>query len=136
MIIKSKEKSTINGETKPMYVLDTDALTVTVNDFDFYPMELVHSFSSDQIKYHLHYVAEYHPDRLRRLVNSGEILNYLLDLEIAVDEALERQVNKWKANDREYLNAVAVGDMDKANGLENMLRLCAREPIFAAMMYV
>ena len=105
MIIRRKEKSTINGETKPMYVLDTDALTVTVNDLDFYPMELVTSFSSDQIKYHLH-------------------------------EALERQVNKWKSTDQEYLNAVAVGDTDKANGLENMLRLCAREPIFAAMVYV
>ena len=136
MIIRSKEKSTINGETKPMYVLDTDALTVTVNDLDFYPMELVTSFSSDQIKYHLHYAAEYHPDGLRRLVNSGEILNYLLDLEIAVEEALERQVNKWKAKDQEYLNAVAAGDMNKANGLENMLSLCAREPIFAAMVYV
>ena len=136
MVIRSKEKSTINGETKPMYVLDTNALTVTVNDLDFYPMELVTSFSSDQIKYHLHYVAEYHPDRLRRLVNNGEILNYLLELEIAVDEALERQVNKWKSTDQEYLAAVAAGDMDKANGLENMLRLCAREPIFAAMVYV
>ena len=119
-----------------MYVLDTNALTVTVNDLDFYPMELVTSFSSDQIKYHLHYAAEYHPDRLRRLVNNGEILNYLLDLEIAVEEALERQVNKWKANDREYLAAVAAGDMDKANGLENMLRLCAREQFLASVGYV
>ena len=41
MVIRSKEKSTINGETKPMYVLDTNALTVTVNDLGFYPMELV-----------------------------------------------------------------------------------------------
>lgn len=136
MIIRSKEKTTFNGETMHMYVLDTNALTVTVNDPELYPMGLVTSFSTDQIKYHLHYAAEYHPDRLRKLVNNGEILNYLLDLEIAVEEALERQVNKWKANDQEYLNTVAAGDMDKAKGLENILRLCAREPIFAAMVYV
>lgn len=134
MIIRNKEKIQVNGKNKSMWVLDTDALTVTHNTHDAEPS--VTAFSSDHIKYHLHYVAEYHPDRLRKLVNSGEILNYLLDLEIAVDEALERQVGKWKANDQEYLNAVAAGDMDKANGLENMLRLCAREPIYAAIVYV
>lgn len=36
----------------------------------------------------------------------------------------------------DYLNAVAARDTDKAKGLENMLRLCAREPIFEAMVYV
>ena len=39
-------------------------------------------------------------------------------------------------NDVEYLKAVAVGDLAKAGGLENMDRLCAREPIYAAMVYV
>lgn len=40
------------------------------------------------------------------------------------------------ANDAEYLRAVAVSDLAKARGLENMDRLCAREPIYAAMVYV
>ena len=44
--------------------------------------------------------------------------------------------HKWKAADREYLEAMAVGNFSKAQGLENMLRLCAREPIYAAMVYV
>lgn len=39
-------------------------------------------------------------------------------------------------NDSEYLRAVAVGDLAKARGLENMDRLCAREPVYAAMVYV
>lgn len=134
MIIRSKEKIQVNGKNKSVWVLDTDALTVTHNTPDAEPS--VTAFSSNHIKYHLHYSAEYRPDRLRRLVNSGEIMKYLIDLDKAVEEALERQVNKWKANDQEYLDAVAAGDTDKANGLENMLRLCARKPIFAAMVYV
>ena len=39
-------------------------------------------------------------------------------------------------NDTEYLKAVAVGDLAKARGLENMDRLCAREPVYEAMVYV
>lgn len=134
MIIRSKERIQVNGKNKSVWVLDTDALTVTHNTPDAEPS--VTAFSSDHIKYHLHYSAEYRPDRLRRLVNSGEIMKYLIDLDKAVEEALERQVEKWKAADKEYLEAVAVVDFRNAQGLENMLRLCARESIFAAMVYV
>lgn len=134
MIIRSKEKIQVNGKNKSVWVLDTDALTVTHNTPDAEPS--VTAFSSDHIKYHLHYSAEYRPERLKKLVNSGAILDYMIDLDKAVEEALERQVNKWKANDQEYLNAVATGNMDKTKGLENMLRLCAREPVFEAMVYV
>ncbi|MDE6004145.1 MAG: hypothetical protein K2G88_02015 [Oscillospiraceae bacterium] len=134
MIIRSKEKIQVNSKNKPVWALDTDALTVTHNTPDTEPS--VTAFSSDHIKYHLHYSVEYRPERLRRLVNRGEILDYLIDLDKVVEEALERQVNKWKAHDQEYLDAVTAGDMDKARGLENMLRLCAREPVFNAMVYV
>ena len=134
MIIRSKEEVQVNGKNKPVWVLDTDALTVTHNTPDAEPM--VTAFSSDHIKYHLHYSAEYHPDRLRKLVNDGTILSYLTDLDRSVAEALEHQVEKWKAEDRKYLETVAVGDLSKAQGLENMLRLCAREPVYAAMVYV
>lgn len=134
MIIRSNEKIQVNGKNKPMWVLNTDELTVIHNTPDAEPS--VTAFSSDHIKYHLHYSAEYRPERLKKLVNSGEILTYLIELDKAVEEALERQVNKWKANDQDYLDAVASGDTEKARGLENMLRLCAREPVFGAMVYV
>jgi predicted adenine nucleotide alpha hydrolase (AANH) superfamily ATPase len=49
---------------------------------------------------------------------------------------MERQVEKWKSADREYLVAVAVGDFRKAQGLENMFRLCAREAVYEGMVYV
>ena len=134
MIIRSKDKVKVNGKNKPVWELDTDALSVTHNTPDAEPS--VTEFSSDHIKYHLHYSAEYRPARLRKLVNDGTILTYLTDLDHAVAEAVERQVEKMLANDQEYLRAVAVGDLAKARGLENMDRLCAREPVYAAMVYV
>ena len=134
MIIRIKDKVQVNGNNKPVWVLDTDALTVTYNTADAEPS--VTTFSSEHIKYHLHYSAEYRPARLRKLVNEGTILSYLTDLDRSVTEAVERQVSKMLENDTEYLRAVAVGDLAKARGLENMDRLCAREPAYAAMVYI
>ena len=51
-------------------------------------------------------------------------------------KAIERQVGKMLENDTEYLRDVAVGDLSKARGLENMDRLIARDPVYAAMVYV
>ena len=115
-------------------MLDTDTLTVTHNTPDSEPS--VTTFSSDHIKYHLHYSEEYRPARLKKLVNDGTILSYLTNLDRSVAEAIERQVGKMLENDTEYLKAVAVGDLAKARGLENMDRLCAREPVYEAMVYV
>ena len=134
MIVRSKDKIQLNGKSKHVWVLNTDTLTVTHNTPDAEPS--VTAFSSEHIKYHLHYSAEYRPDRLRKLVNDGTILVYLTELDRSVTEAIERQVSIMLENDAEYLRAVAVGDLAKARGLENMDRLCAREPIYAAMVYV
>ncbi|WP_456113370.1 hypothetical protein [Ruminococcus sp.] len=133
MIIRSKDKVQVNGKSRSIWVLNTDALTVTHNTPDAEPS--VTTFSSDHIKYHLHYSAEYHPARLKKLVNDGAILGYLTELDRSVAEAIKRQVGKMLENDVEYIRAVAVGDLAKARGLENMDRLCAREPIYATMVY-
>ena len=90
MIIRSKDKVQINGKNKPVWVLDTYALTVTHNTADAEPS--VTAFSSDHIKYHLHFSAEYRPERLKKLVNDGTILSYLTELDRSVAEAIERQV--------------------------------------------
>lgn len=124
MIIRSKDKISVNGKNKSVWVLDTNALTVTHDAADAEPT--VTAFHSEHIKYHLHYSAEYRKDRLRKLVNSGEILSYLTELDKSVENALERQVEKWKADDKEYQQALAVGDVGRAEGLENMMKLCAR----------
>lgn len=134
MIIRSKDKISVNGKNKSVWVLDTDALTVTHNAADAEP--IVTAFRSEHIKYHLHYLAEYRKDRLRKLVNSGDILSYLTELDKSVENALERQVEKWKAADKEYQQALAVGGVAKAEGLENMMRLCAREAVYADLVYV
>ena len=134
MIIRSKDKINVNGKNNPVWILDTDALTVTQNTPDAKPNVTV--FNSDHIKYHLHYSAEFRPARLKKLVNDGTILSYLTNLDHSVTDAIERQVGMMLENDTEYLRAVEVGDLAKARGLENMDRLCAREHIYAAMVYV
>ena len=90
MIIRSKDKVQVIGKNKSVWVLDTNALTVTHNTVDTEPT--VTAFSSDHIKYHLHYSAEYRPARLKKLVNDGTILSYLTELDRSVAEAIERQV--------------------------------------------
>lgn len=134
MIIRSKDKVQVIGKNKSVWVLDTNALTVTHNAVDAEPT--VTAFHSEHIKYHLHYSAEYRKNRLRKLVNSGEILGYLTELDKAVENAMERHVEKWKADDKEYQQSLAVGDLCKAQGLENMFRLCAREAVYADLVYV
>lgn len=134
MIIRSKDKVQVIGKNKSVWVLDTNALTVTHNTVDAEPT--VTAFHSEHIKYHLHYSAEYRKNRLRKLVNNGEILGYLTELDKSVENAMERQVEKWKADDKEYQQSLAVGDLCKAQGLENMFRLCAREVVYADMVYV
>lgn len=134
MIIRSKDKVQVNGRNKSVWILDTNALTVTHSTTDTEPT--VTAFSSDHIKYHLHYSAEYRKDRLRKLVNNGEILSYLIELDRSIAETVERQVEMWKTTNKEYLEAVEVGDFHKTQGLENMLRLCARESIYEDMVYV
>lgn len=92
MIIRSKDKVQVNGKDKSIWTLDTDALTVIHNTADTEPT--VTTFSSEHIKYHLHYSAEYHIARLKKLVNDGTILSYLIDFDRSVAEAVERQVGK------------------------------------------
>ena len=134
MIIRSKDKISVNGKNKSVWVLDTNALTVTHDAADAEPT--VTAFHSEHIKYHLHYSAEHRPTRLKKLVNDGTILGYLIELDRSVAESIECQVGKMLENDVEYIRAVAVGDLTKARGLENMDRLIAREPIYATMVYV
>ena len=124
MIIRSKDKVQVIGKNKSVWVLDTNALTVTHDAADAEPT--VTAFHSEHIKYHLHYSAEYRKNRLRKLVNSGEILSYLTELDKSVENALERQVEKWKADDKEYQQALAVGDVGRAEGLENMMKCLMR----------
>lgn len=119
----------------PLWRLDTNTVTIT----HFNPDTLTEkskTYSTDFIRYHLHYSDNKCPDRLRRLVNEGRIIEYLDELETSITAALNRQVERWKASDKEYQLAVLNGDTEKAEGLENCLLLMAREIVFECMVYI
>lgn len=134
---KSKHKAYNPKKKKdvPLWILDTNFLTVTSFNPDNCTEERK-TYHSDCIKYHLHYTADKYPDRLRRLVNEGEIIQYLDDLELKVSEAISRQVELWKQTDSCYQKAVLIGDAKKMIGLENCFVGMAREIMFECMVYI
>lgn len=102
----------------PIWRLDTNTLTVTLFNADTLTEEHK-TYHTDYIKYHLHYSDSKYPDRLRRLVNEGRIIQYLDDLELKVSEAIAHQVERWKKSDSCYQKAILSGDAEKIHGLEN-----------------
>ena len=119
----------------PLWRLDTTTITVT----HFTPntqSEERKTYHTDFIRYHLHFSDSHCPDRLRRLVNEGKIVQYLDDMEWKVSEAISRQVELWKQNDSCYQKAVLIGDAEKMLGLENCFVHMARESVFEFMVYI
>lgn len=119
----------------PLWSLDTNTMTVTHFDADT-QIEENKTYNTDFIRYHLHFSDSHCPDRLRRLVNEGIIIQYLDDMELKVSEAISRQVELWKQNDSCYQKAVLSGDAKKMLGLENCFISMAREIIFDCMVYI
>jgi adenine-specific DNA-methyltransferase len=62
----------------PIYV-DITTNTVTHYDADTHK-ESVKTYHSDSVNYHISFSASKYPDRLRKLVNNGQIIVYLDDL--------------------------------------------------------
>lgn len=119
----------------PIWRLDTNTVTVT----HFNPDTLTEehkTYHTDYIMYHLHYLDSKYPDRLRRLVNEGKIVEYLDELELKVGEAISRQVERWEKSDGCYQKAILSGDTEKMLGLENCFVGMAREIIFECMVYI
>ncbi len=130
MIFESKQ--TVNG--KPVWTVDTEKLTVTHTTKTGETEQ--HSFWHDCVKYHLHYCEEYYPERLQKLVDSGEIYRYLNELDIKVTDAVGEQAELLMRNNREYQIANEIGDLYKVGAIGNACRQDAREMVFAAMVYV
>lgn len=110
-------------------------MTVTLFNADTQTEESK-TYNTDFIKYHLHYSDSKCPDRLRRLVNNGRIVQYLDDMERKVSDAISRQVELWKQTDSCYQKAVLSGDAEKMLGLENCFVYMAREAVFECMVYI
>lgn len=119
----------------PIWKLNTNTVTITHFNADTLTVESK-TYHADYIRYHLHFSDSHCPDRLRRLVNEGKIIQYLNDLELKVDEAISRQVELWKHTDSCYQKAVLSGDTEKMLGLENCFVGMAREIIFECMVYI
>ncbi len=119
----------------PQWRLDTNTVTVTHFDADTQTEESK-TYTVDFIRYHLHFSDSKSPDRLRRLVNEGKIIQYLDDIELKVSEAISRQVELWKQTDSCYQSAVLSGDAEKMLCLENCFVGMAREIIFECKVYI
>ena len=119
----------------PLWSLDTNTMTVTHLNVDILAVESK-TYSTDFIRYHLHFSDSHCPDRLRRLVNEGRIVQYLDDMEMKVSEAITRQVEIWKQTDIYYQKAALSGDAEKMLGLENCFVYMAREIVFECMVYI
>lgn len=134
-----KSEQTVYDPRKKKYVplwrLDTNTVTVTHFNPDTLTIESK-TYHTDFIRYHLHYSDSKNPDRLRRLVNDGKIIQYLNDMELKVSEAIARQVEIWKQTDSCYQRAAISGDAEKMLGLENCFISMAREVVFECMVYI
>ena len=119
----------------PLWRLDTNTVTVTHFNPDT-QTEKSKTYNTDFIRYHLHFSDSHCPDRLRRLVNQGKIVEYLDDMEHKVGDAISRQVELWKKTDNYYQTAVLAGDENEANGIENCFINMAREIVFENMVYI
>ena len=127
--------SSLKRKYVPLWRLDTNTMTVTKFNADTQNEESK-TYHTDFIRYHLHFSDSHCPDRLRRLVNEGMIIQYLDDMELKVGEAIARQVELWKQTDSCYQKAVFADDADKMLGLENCFISMAREVGFECMVYI
>lgn len=119
----------------PLWRLDTNTMNVTHFNIDTQTEESK-TYHTDFIRYHLHFSDSRYPDRLRRLVNEGKIIQYLDDIELKVSEAISRQVELWKQTDSCYQKAVLTDDSEKMLGLESCFISMAREAVFECMVYI
>ncbi len=127
--------STLKKKSIPLLRLDTKTITVTHFNIDTQTEESK-TYHTDFIRYHLHFSDSHCPDRLRKLVNEGKIVQYLDDMELRVSEAISRQVKLWKQTDSCYQKAVLSGDAERMLGLENCFVYMAREAVFECMVYI
>ena len=134
---KSEQTAYSFMKKKPIPLWSLDTNTVTVTHFNANTQtEESKTYHTDFIRYHLHYSDSKCPDRLRRLVNEGKIIQCLDDMELKVGEAISRQVELWKQTDSCYQKAVFANDAEKMLGLENCFISMAREAVFECMVYI
>ena len=83
---------------------------------------------------HIQYIEDKNPDRLQKLVDSGELYDYLMDLYDRVEDAITEQKDLWVGND-DYYRTIARNDPITAAGIVNMYEMQARQVVYEAMIY-
>ncbi len=127
--------SPLKKKSVPLWRLDTNTVIVTYFNAATQTEESK-TYHTEFIRYHLHFSDSHCPDRLRKLVNEGKIIQYLDDMERKVSDAITRQVELWKQTDSCYQKAVISGDAERMLGLENCFVYMAREAVFECMVYI
>lgn len=135
-MIFASEKMAYDGKsyTSPIWQLDTDNYTVIHINEATGKKERT-PFHNDCTRYHISYTVERCPERFEKLVNSGEILEYLETFEDKVFKAVDKLTDHWKQTDKEYLLAKENGDIIKEVGLLNMFDMRAKEIVYREMVY-
>lgn len=136
-MIISSDRLAYDGKkyTEPLWQLDTERYMVLHREEN--SDKVIRTvFHSECVRYHINYVAEKAPKRLKALVDSGEILKYLEDLETGVYKAIDEQIGLWRAEDTEYQLAIENNDTETQAKIENLFEMQAKEMIYITMVYV
>ena len=83
----------------PLWRIGTNTVTVTHFNTDTLAVESK-TYRADLIRYHLHYSDSKYPDRLRRLVSDGKIIQFFDDMELKVSKAIAYPLDLWKQANR------------------------------------
>ena len=136
-MIISSDRLAYDGKkyTEPLWQLDTEKYVVLHREENSDKVTRT-AFHSECVRYHINYAAEQAPKRLKALVDSGEILKYLEDLESRVYKAVDEQTKFWKTNNAEFQLALENGDTEAQTKIENLLEMQAKEAVYMAMVYV
>lgn len=85
---------------------------------------------------HIRYLKNHYPERIQELLDNGKIYLYIRRKEKAAWAAVDSQLEKWLATDKEYRIAKEKGDFLTEVGLYNNLKARAEEIMYPSIIYV
>lgn len=137
MIFESKSK--VYDDKNVRYIaewsVDIDTQTVTHTDKDTLEVK-EWSFYEDFVRYYLHYREEYSPELLQKVIDNGDILQYLENLVETVKDKINRQTEIWCEQDTDFQIANELGNFLEVGRIANGYREQAKKGIYDAYVYV
>lgn len=128
--------TTKSGEQLPKFKIEQGNDCYTISCFNEKKQKYHNKLLSEiYIVDHLDYLFEHDPDRIQRYLDNGKLYKYLLDIHVTAVLTVDRQMEKWKKTDREYLIAKEKRDIiEKARILNNM-QARAEEIMYPCVIY-